>query len=129
MYRSAVIDDSAIIRKMLKQRLPSEGYECVSAANAKAGWNLCRDKKPDVILLDVNLPDGNGIEICRKFKDDEQLRHIPILIMTGEATDIKNRVAGLEAGADDYVLTPLNWKELMARLKGIVVKGARPSRG
>ena len=128
MYRIIVIEDSSVLRKLLQKTLPPEGYECFMAASAAAGWDLCRKQKPDLILLDVNLPDDNGIALCRRMKEDPHLRHIPILIMTGEAVEVENRIEGLEAGADDYILKPLAPKELLLRIRGLIRKASRPSR-
>lgn len=127
MYRINVIEDDAVMRKLLAQSLAAEGYECVFSVNAATGYEACVQERPDLILLDVNLPDGNGIEVCRRLKADTKLRHIPILIVTGDANSVENRVAGLEAGADDYILKPFSVKELLSRLKGILKTSVRPT--
>jgi DNA-binding response OmpR family regulator len=128
MYRILIIDDSPIMQKLLRKILPAEGYECMVAGAGAAGLSACAAKKPDLVLLDVNLPDGNGIDICRSLKSDLQLRHIPVLLLTGEAQSVEDRIAGLEAGADDYVIKPFNVKELLSRVKGILKSSARPTR-
>ena len=127
MYRIGVIEDDPIVRKLLEKVLASEGYESVMTTNVTDGFKVCAGEKPDLILLDVNLPDGNGIEACRRFKTDERLRHIPILLITGEASSVDNRIEGLEAGADDYVLKPFGTKEILSRIKGILRTAVRPT--
>ena len=120
MYSVLVIDDDPIIRKTLGRMLAPEGYQAIFAANATDGLQACARNKPDIVLLDVHLPDGNGIEVCRKIKADPKLHHIPVLILTGEATGVDNKAEGLEAGADDYVIKPFEFEELTLRIKRIL---------
>lgn len=127
MYKIMVVEDDPVMRKMLSQSLAAEGYESIFAFGAAEALKTCLQERPDLILLDVNLPDGSGIDVCRRLKSDVKLRHIPVLILTGEASSVDCRVEGLEAGADDYVLKPCGVKELMARLKGILMAGVRPT--
>ena len=128
MYRILAIDDEPVVRKLLQKTFAGEGYDCFVASNVLEGLQTCSEVKPDIILLDVNLPDGNGIEVCRKLKNSPELRHIPILLLTGEASCVENRIDGLEAGADDYVLKPFLPLELAARVRGILKIGTRPTR-
>lgn len=127
MYRILVIEDSPIMRQLLSNLLGGAGYECILATGVANGLKSCAQNKPDMILLDVNLPDGNGIDLCRTLKADPAARHIPVLLLTGEARGVENRVDGFEAGAEDYVIKPFNVKELLSRLKGILHASARPT--
>lgn len=127
MYRILVIEDSPIMRQLLRRLLTGEGYECITATGVASGHKTCAQNKPDLVLLDVNLPDGNGIELCRSLKSDPAVRHIPVLLLTGEAHEVENRVDGFEAGAEDYVIKPFNVKELLSRLKRILQTSARPT--
>lgn len=127
MYTIVTIDDDVAVRRLLASALSAEHIECVQAGNLADGFKLCESGKPDMILLDVTLPDGDGIELCRKIKSNVKLRHIPVLIMTGEATAADFRISGMEAGADDYVLKPFSVKELMGRIKVILHRSTRPS--
>ncbi len=127
MYRILAIDDSPIMRQLLIQILSADGYECLTAGDGQGGLRSCARNKPDLVLLDVNLPDGSGIEFCRRLKSDPAARHIPVLLLTGEAKAVENRVEGFEAGADDYVTKPFNVKELLSRVKGILQASARPT--
>jgi len=127
MYRIVVVEDDSVMRRVLQQTLAAEGYECLLAFDAASGCATIAREKPDLVLLDVHLPDENGIEVCRKLKADEKLRHIPVVILTGEAFTVDNRIDGLEAGADDYIIKPFSSKELLSRIKGILKAGTRPS--
>lgn len=127
MYRILTIEDSPIMRQLLRQLLSGEGYDCITASDGHSGLKSCAKNKPDLILLDVNLPDGNGIDFCRTLKSDPAARHIPVLLLTGEAREVENRIDGFEAGAEDYVTKPFNSKELLSRVKGILQASARPT--
>jgi len=120
MYTILVIDDNEIIRSTLDKVLTAEGYAMSFAFNAEDGFKACFQNKPDLILLDVNLPDGDGIQLCRKIKAEPKIRHIPVLILTGEAVEVDRRMEGLDAGADDYILKPFNFKELVLRVRRII---------
>ncbi|OGS54100.1 MAG: hypothetical protein A3J79_01620 [Elusimicrobia bacterium RIFOXYB2_FULL_62_6] len=120
MYTILVTDDDPIVRGMLNQILTMEGYTLSFATTVKDGYTACLQNKPDLILLDVNLPDGSGVDLCRRIKAEQKVRHIPILLLTGEAVDAGCRTDGLEAGADDYILKPFDRKELILRIKRIL---------
>lgn len=127
MYRIVIIEDDPIMRKLLSKELTPDGYECIMAPNAAAGLKACREDRPDMVLLDVHLPDHNGLDVCRNLKSDPALRHIPVLIITGEASAVDKRIEGLEAGADDYILKPFSPKELARRIRNIMRAGTKPS--
>lgn len=120
MYNILVIDDNQIIRSTLGNILKPEGFAVSFAINAEDGFKACLQTKPDLVLLDVNLPDGDGVEVCRRIKAEQKIRHIPVFILTGEAIAVDRRTEGLEAGADDYILKPFNPKELILRVKRIL---------
>jgi len=120
MYSILVIDDEESIRAALGRVLTPEGYAVASAGTLTEGFAACARNKPDLIILDVNLPDGYGVDLCRKIKADPQLRHIPVFMLTGEAVEVENRLKGLEAGADDYILKPFTPSELIFRVKRIL---------
>ncbi|MBF0225073.1 MAG: diguanylate cyclase [Desulfobacterales bacterium] len=114
-----VVDDSLTIRMQVKDLLELNGFDVTLAENGLRCLEILQYEKPDVILLDIIMPEMDGIEVCQKIKIDEKLKYIPILILTTES-DIENKVMGLDAGADDYVTKPFELKELMARIKVII---------
>ena len=127
MYRIVIIEDDPTMRHLLSKKLAPEGFECHMAANGTLGLKACREQKPDIVLMDVHLPDHNGIELCKTIKSDPTLRHIPVLIFTGESSGVDKKIEGLDAGADDYILKPFSPAELLARLKKLVRAGIRPT--
>ena len=118
----AIEDDPAILRG-LADNLRFESYDVLTAADGESGYRLIREKRPDLIILDLMLPKLSGYEICRKVRA-EGIR-TPILMLTarGEETD---RVLGLDLGADDYVSKPFSIRELLARIRAILRRAEPP---
>lgn len=116
MKKILVIDDLPENVFMLQDRLENEGYEVLTAYDGKTGIEKARNDLPDLILLDVMMPDITGIEVCQTLVNDEQTKNIPIILVTAKsgAEDTKE---GLEAGAFDYIKKPFNKIELLARVK------------
>ncbi len=111
-----VVDESNLLRGILKEELEAEGFVVHLAEDGEGGLDLARGLRPDVVLLEVDLPRLDGIEVCRRLKADEQTSHIPILILSA-SSELKDKLAGFEAGADDYLAKPFFTKELLARLR------------
>lgn len=116
MKRILVIEDEEKLRSVLKFVLDEEGYEVISAENGETGLEMARSAMPDLILLDVLLPDINGFDICRSLKSEAEFKSIPVLMMTALG-DVENKLNGFSAGADDYVSKPFNLQELLSRVK------------
>jgi len=114
-----VVDDSLTIRMQIKELLEDKGLEVLLAEDGEKCLAVLEKEKPDVILLDVILPEMDGIEVCRRIKSDEALKEIPVLILT-TVSDVENKVKGLNAGADDYVIKPFEAVELIARVNSIL---------
>ena len=113
--RLLVIDDDPFLRATLKEQFAAEGFEDVSEAeNLFEAFREIDDKNPELVILDIRLPDGNGIEICRKLRDRGFTR--PIIMLTGQNAE-QDIIASLEAGANDYVIKPMRMGELLARVK------------
>lgn len=112
-----VIDAGLTSRMKTKQLLEGEGFEVLLAADPAEGTRRARESAPDVILLDVVLPDTDGIELCRSWRSMADLREIPVMLMAGERSDRDDRAAGLEAGAMGYVVKPFNVKEMLAQVQ------------
>lgn len=120
MYKMLVIDDDHIMSSILSRIFTAEKYEVKNANTAEDGYKTCLKELPDIIILDVNLPDGTGLDLCRRMKENPRIKHIPVILLTGDATSIDNKVQGLENGAEDYVLKPFITDELVARVSGIL---------
>lgn len=119
----AIEDDPAILRG-LADNLRFESYEVLTAADGQTGYNLIREKRPDLIVLDLMLPKLSGYEICRKVRAEGIQTPILMLTARGEETD---RVLGLDLGADDYVAKPFSIRELMARIRALL-RRAQPAK-
>ena len=120
MDRSAhqvlIIDDSPIDRLMLSSILQKEGYHTLAASNGLEGMRQARDCQPDIILLDVLMPDENGFETCAKLKLDPVTNPIPVIFLSSE-NNTKSRISGLTGGGVDYITKPFETEEVMARLR------------
>lgn len=116
MKKILVIDDLPENVFILQDRLVQEGYEVFTAYGGNDGLEKAYSTMPDLILLDVMMPDMSGLEVCKTLVNDEKTKHIPIILVTAKAgaEDTKD---GLEAGAFDYIKKPFNRVELMARVK------------
>jgi len=112
----AIEDDPAILRG-LSDNLRFEGYEVVTATDGETGYQLQRQRKPDLILLDLMLPRMSGLELCRKLRGEGI--QTPILMLTARSEE-PDRVLGLDLGADDYVTKPFSVRELMARVRALL---------
>ncbi len=116
MKRILVIDDLPENVFMLQDRLEHEGYEVLTAYNGKRGIEKATDEMPDLILLDVMMPDINGFEVCKTLVNDDRTSGIPIILVTAK-TNAEDTKEGLDAGAYDYIKKPINKIELLARVK------------
>lgn len=125
MVKILVVEDNKDIQKLLRLNLTQENFEVIPAFDAEEGLSLAKESSPDLIILDVNLPKINGIELCRQLKSSPILRHIPILILTVRKEEV-DRIIGFELGADDYVTKPFSPRELILRIKAILRRQERP---
>ena len=117
-----IIEDESDIREVLEHNLSREGYRVLSSSDGESGLNMVKTEAPDIVLLDLMLPGLDGVEVCRRLKEDPLTRRIPIIMVTakGEESDI---VLGLGVGADDYLPKPFGSKELVARVKAVLRRG------
>lgn len=117
-----VIEDEPDILEVIEYNLSREGYDVRSTRDGEEGLLLVRKETPSLVLLDLMLPGLDGLEVCRKLKEDAATRTIPIIMVTakGEESDI---VVGLGLGADDYVVKPFSPKELLARIRAVLRRG------
>jgi DNA-binding response OmpR family regulator len=111
-----VVDDEPAVTDLISYNLRKAHYRVLTAADGNTALRLAREEKPDLILLDLMLPGVDGLDVCRRLRQDSQ---VPVIIITarGEETD---RVVGLELGADDYVCKPFSMRELLARVKAVL---------
>ncbi len=120
MYRVLVVEDDPIMTKLLASVYKSGKFEVFSAATVKSGLETAFKELPDLILSDVYLPDGNGVNFCRQLKTEPRLRHIPVILLTGDAVKVEDRVYGMESGAEDYILKPFIPEEILARTAAVI---------
>lgn len=111
-----IIEDDAGLSRGISFTMKQEGYEAVTARTMKEGWSLWMQEKPDAILLDLNLPDGDGIDFCRRIREASD---IPVLMLTARDMEV-DELMGLKSGADDYITKPFSISVLKARLENIL---------
>ncbi len=115
--RVLVVDDEPSLTELLSMALRYEGWQVATAADGRSAVRAARDHRPDVVVLDMMLPDFDGLEVLRKIRAD--VPEIPVLFLTAKDA-VEDRVAGLTAGGDDYVTKPFSLEEVVARLRGLV---------
>jgi phosphate regulon transcriptional regulator PhoB len=122
-----IVEDEGDILEVITYNLTKAGYVAVSASDGISGLSLAHAQKPRLIILDLMLPEMDGLEVCRKIKGDPALRHIPIIMLTAKSEEV-DKIVGLELGADDYMTKPFSPRELVARVKAVLRRsGARPA--
>mgnify|MGYP001214732172 CR=1 FL=1 len=114
--RILVVDDDPATRKMINTALSESGFEVLEAATAAEALAAVQQQQPDVMLLDLILPDGDGVDVCRQVRTYSDVS----IIMVTAKRDLTDRLAGLDAGADDYVTKPLAMGELVARIRSLL---------
>jgi DNA-binding response OmpR family regulator len=116
MKKIVVIEDDADLYALLKYNLEKEGFAVAGAQTGKGAVELCRRERPDLILLDIMLPDSDGLDICKGIRIISELAHVPVIFLTARASET-DRIVGLELGANDYIVKPFFIRELIARIK------------
>jgi len=111
-----VVEDDATLLDLLRYNLSKEGYEVLTARDGQSALATAREQKPDMLVLDIMLPELDGLEVCRILRKETS---VPILMLTAKADEI-DKVVGLEVGADDYVSKPFSLRELLARVKAML---------
>jgi diguanylate cyclase (GGDEF)-like protein len=118
--RILVVDDDDDIRDVLTILLKSEGFEVEEASNGKNAIDKIQYRPPDLVITDYVMPELDGEKLCRFIKRDLLLRHIPVIMLTGKKEDVTDKIKGLDAGADDYIVKTADEKELIARVKMVL---------
>jgi len=125
MSRILVVEDDPAILRGLADNLTFESHEVLTAGDGEAAYRLLREKKPDLLILDLMLPRMSGYELCRKARSEGITTPILMLTARGEEAD---RVLGLDLGADDYMTKPFSVRELLARVRALLRRAAGPSK-
>jgi DNA-binding response OmpR family regulator len=115
----AVVDDEADIVELVSVNLEKAGFKVEGFFNANSLLGFLKKKTPDLIILDLMLPDADGFEVCKNLRSQEKFADIPIIMLTAKGEEV-DRVLGLEIGADDYVTKPFSTRELVARVKAVL---------
>jgi DNA-binding response OmpR family regulator len=116
MKKIVLIEDDSDLFALLKYNLEKEGFAFAGAQTGNGAIEMCRRERPDVIVLDIMLPDSDGLDICRGIRSHPELAHIPVIFLTARAAET-DRIVGLEIGANDYIVKPFFVRELIARIK------------
>jgi DNA-binding response OmpR family regulator len=119
MIKIVVIDDEVNIIRLVRDYLGQAGYQVLSASNAETGMHILRREMPDLLVLDLGLPDRDGWELTRLIRSDRQLANLPIIMLTARVED-SDKIIGLELGADDYITKPFNPREVVARVRAVL---------
>lgn len=119
-----IIDDELHIVELLKYNLESNGYKTLYALNGRDGLSEVFEKKPDLILLDVMLPEMDGFDVCKEIKKNKEFEAVPIIMLTAKGEEF-DKILGLELGADDYITKPFSVRELLARIKVVLRRNSK----
>ena len=114
--RIVLIEDDTDLYSLLKYNLEKEGFSLAGSQTGRGALDLCRRVRPDLVLLDIMLPDSDGLDICKGIRNDTELSQTPIIFLTARASET-DRIVGLELGANDYIVKPFFIRELIARIK------------
>jgi two-component system phosphate regulon response regulator PhoB len=125
MARILVIEDERDLQKVLEFNLSQAGHEVFTSLAGRPGLQLARERHPDLVVLDLMLPDLAGTEVCRALKRDPQTSDIAVLMLTARGEEV-DRIVGFELGADDYVVKPFSVRELLLRIDAIVRRKVKP---
>src|SRR4029079_4331220 len=119
MARILVVEDEKDLQEVIAYNLRQAGHTVTVVGGGREALNSVADTRPDILLLDLMLPDVSGIEVCRKLKGDNATREIPIIMVTAKGDEV-DRVVGFELGADDYVVKPYSLRELLLRVDAVL---------
>jgi two-component system phosphate regulon response regulator PhoB len=125
--RILVVDDEPDLLELVRVNLTQAGYEVETAETGQEGLDQARRSRPDLLVLDLMLPDLSGTEVCRQIRSDRELHDVPVLMLTAKSEEV-DRVVGLELGADDYVTKPFSPRELALRVGAILRRTSAESR-
>jgi two-component system phosphate regulon response regulator PhoB len=116
-----IVEDEPDIRDTLSYNFEKEGFKVLSSPDGKSALKLLENNKPNIIILDLMLPDMSGLDLCRQIKNDKMLFNASIIMLTAKSEEV-DRIVGFELGADDYVTKPFSVRELILRVKVLIKK-------
>ena len=125
--RVLIVEDEPDIRELVVHHLKREGYQVSAASSGEEALRQVQAAPPDLVLLDLMMPAMDGLEVCRRLRQDPATAMLPIVMLTAKGDEV-DRVLGLEIGADDYIVKPFSPKELLARVRA-VLRRSRPAPG
>ena len=125
MKKIVLIEDDADLYALIQYNLEKEGFTVAGSQTGKGALELCRRERPDLVLLDIMLPDSDGLDICKGIRANPELSTVPVIFLTARAAET-DRIVGLELGANDYIVKPFFVRELIARIK-IHFRGQQPA--
>ena len=117
--RILIVDDEPDVTELLKYKLEQDGHLCQVVNNPLSFISAARESNPNLILLDIMMPELNGLQLCKMVRSDPKMNTIPIIFLTARG-EVEDRIKGLESGGDDYISKPFNTKELMLRVANIL---------
>jgi DNA-binding response OmpR family regulator len=127
MKKIVLIEDDSDLFALVKYNLEKEGFAVAGSQTGKGALEICRRERPDLIILDIMLPDSDGLEICKSLRNHSELGNVPIIFLTARVSET-DRILGLELGANDYIVKPFFIRELIARIKNQFRTQASPAR-
>jgi DNA-binding response OmpR family regulator len=127
MKKIVLIEDDTDLFALLKYNLEKEGFGIAGSQTGKGAIDMCRRERPDLVILDIMLPDSDGLEICKGLRNHSELANVPIIFLTARVSET-DRILGLELGANDYIVKPFFIRELVARVKNQLRTQTVPTR-
>ena len=126
VYRILVVDDESDVTELLEYKLEQEGYRVATLNDPLAFVAKVREFEPDLMLLDIMMPELSGIQLCRIIRADSAMRETPVIFLSARS-EVEDRIKGLEAGAEDYISKPFNINELLLRISKMLKRSGAPS--
>ncbi|MBM3287717.1 MAG: response regulator [Candidatus Eisenbacteria bacterium] len=123
--RILVVDDEIYIVHILEFSLTMEGYQVLTAADGEEAMRLIEQERPDLVVLDIMMPKMDGYEVCRRLRQDEQLKGIPVILLSAKGRAV-DREVGLQAGADDYITKPFSPRKLLEKIRDLLDRDELP---
>jgi len=127
MKKIVLIEDDSDLFSLVKYNLEKEGFAVAGSQTGRGAVELCRRERPDLVILDIMLPDSDGLEICKSLRNHSELASVPIIFLTARVSET-DRILGLELGANDYIVKPFFVRELIARIKNQFRTQSAPAR-